>query len=412
MIQVIDSIMGSGKSTWMIKYINSHPEQQYLIVVPYLSEVNRYEVALENIKGFQPRNKPGGKISDFKELVASGRNIVTTHALLKNIDRECLNLLQVQNYNLILDEAMQVIEEYHIPQSDLKIILNNEYIKISDDGFVIWNNENENAKEYKGKWAKEIRKYAELNSLMAYQDSDKTPVKLIWNYPSNFFEYFNNIYILTYLWSGDIQEAYFKLHNIEYQHCSLINGKLSPYSKSNDIIERQKYKQLITVLNDKKLNQIGEREYKSKIPLSSSWYKSNVNSLHMKVLKNHLYNYFHNKVKTPMIDNMWVTFKDYQSKLKGKGYTGSKKNPCFVPFNTRGTNEYANKKSLAFMVNVYLNPVIKNFFVQHNIQLNQDEYATSILVQWIWRSQIREDKPIILYLPSKRMRDLLNEFFA
>ena len=93
--------MGSGKSTWMISYINSHPEQQYLIVVPYLSEVNRYEVALENIKGFQPRNKPGGKISDFKELVASGRNIVTTHALLKNIDRECLNLLQVQNYNLI-----------------------------------------------------------------------------------------------------------------------------------------------------------------------------------------------------------------------------------------------------------------------------------------------------------------------
>ena len=69
MIQVIDSIMGSGKSTWMINYINSHPEQQYLIVVPYLSEVNRYEVALENIKGFQPRNKHGNFLKSLKPVV-------------------------------------------------------------------------------------------------------------------------------------------------------------------------------------------------------------------------------------------------------------------------------------------------------------------------------------------------------
>lgn len=412
MIQVIDSIMGSGKSTWMINYINDHPDQQYLIVVPYLSEVSRYETTLENIKGFQPKNRPGGKISDFKELVASGRNIVTTHALIKNIDRECLDLLKVQNYNLILDESMQVIEEYPIPQSDLKIILDNEYIKISENGFVVWNNENEDAKEYKGKWLKEIKKYAEMESLMAYQDNSKKPVKLIWNYPSKFFDYFNSIYIITYLWSGDIQEAYFKLHNISYEHLTLINGELKPYSSTHDVIERQKYKNLITILDDKKLNQIGEREYKEKIPLTSSWYKSNAQSLYMKVLKNHLYNFFRNKAKTPMKDNMWVTFKDYQGKLKGKGYTGSKKNPCFVPFNTRGTNEYANKKSLAFMVNVYISPIIKNFFSQHNIYLEQDKYATSVLVQWIWRSQIREDKPIVLYLPSERMKDLLDTFWG
>lgn len=411
MIHVIDSIMGSGKSTWMINYINDHPDQQYLIVVPYLSEVDRYETTLQNIKGFQPKNKPGGKISDFKELVASGNSIVTTHALIKNIDRECLNLLKVQNYNLILDETIQVIEEYHIPQSDLKIILDNEYIKISEDGFVFWNNDNEDAKNYKGKWAKEIKKYAELESLMAYQDNKKNPVKLIWNYPSKFFDYFSNIYILTYLWSGDMQEAYFNLHNIDYEHYSLVNGKLIPYSPAHDIIERQKYKELITVLDDRSLNGIGEKEYGNKIPLSSSWYKSNVDTLYMKILNNHLYNFFRHKAKTHMTDNMWVTFKDYKGKLKGKGYTGSSKNPCFVPFNTRGTNEYSHKKSLAFMLDVYLNPLIKNFFLQHGIQIDQNKYATSVLVQWIWRSQIRKGKPVILYLPSKRMRNLLETFF-
>lgn len=32
MIKIIDSIMGSGKSTWMINHINQHPKNQYFII--------------------------------------------------------------------------------------------------------------------------------------------------------------------------------------------------------------------------------------------------------------------------------------------------------------------------------------------------------------------------------------------
>lgn len=412
MIHVIDSMMGSGKSTWMINYINDHPDKQYLIVVPYLSEVSRYETALQNIKGFQPKNKKGNKISDFKQLICQGKNIVTTHALIKNIDRECLDLLKIQNYNLVLDESLQVIEEYTIPQSDLQIILDNKYIVISDDGYIIWNENNPRVKDYTGKWLKSIKHYAQLQSLMAYKSKEDNVIKLIWNYPSRFFDYFQNIYILTYMWYGDIQEAYFKLHDITYSHCTIINNELTIYSKEHDIQQRNKYKNLITVLNDSKLNTIGSTDIFTKIPLSSSWYKSYNNTQYMKILQNHLYNFFRNKTKTPMIDNMWVTFKDYRGKLKGKGYTGSNKNPCFIPYNTRGTNKYSHKKSLAFMVDVYISPIIINFFNQYGIQINIDEYATSTLVQWIWRSQIREGKPIVLYLPSERMRDLFSKFFV
>ena len=35
MIKVVDSLMGSGKTSWAIREMNAHPEQRYLYVTPY-----------------------------------------------------------------------------------------------------------------------------------------------------------------------------------------------------------------------------------------------------------------------------------------------------------------------------------------------------------------------------------------
>lgn len=43
----------------------------------------------------------------------------------------------------------------------------------------------------------------------------------------------------------------------------------------------------------------------------------------------------------------------------------------------------------------------------NGVELNQDLYAISELLQWIWRSAIRDGECIDLYLPSVRMRELL-----
>ena len=412
MIKVIDSIMGSGKSTWMINYINEHPDQQYLIVVPYLSEVDRYSEALNKICVFNPQHRGKTKLEDFKSLIVNGYNIVTTHSLIRNIDDQCLEYLKVQNYTLVLDESLNVLDKYPIELSDLKIIINNQYITIGNDEVVSWNNNNPDALGYNGDWIKNLKRQIDKKSIIAYKDKDNQITQLFWRYPPEFFESFREAFILTYLWKGSLQEAFFKLYEIKYEHLSLLENELHTYSLSDDLFSRQKYKPLINILDDERLNLIGTKIKKGKNPLSSSWYDYNKNSLYIKVLKNHLYNFFRHKVKTPMNDNMWTCFKDYQGKLKGKGYTGSSKTPCFVPFNTKGCNDFSHKKSLAFMINIYVDPNIINFFSKHDISISQDTYATSILVQWIWRSQIREGKPINLYLPSERMRKLLNKFFT
>ena len=62
------------------------------------------------------------------------------------------------------------------------------------------------------------------------------------------------------------------------------------------------------------------------------------------------------------------------------------------------------------MINRYLNPYIKQFFVSNGIDIDEDGYAMSEMLQFLWRSAIRDGKEINVYIPSIRMRKLLEQW--
>jgi len=95
-------------------------------------------------------------------------------------------------------------------------------------------------------------------------------------------------------------------------------------------------------------------------------------------------------------------FKDYANELKNKKYGAE-----FAPINLRVTNEFSNKTSIAYVVNRYMNPIITNYLKSHDIKVNQDLYALSEMVQFIFRSAVREGNKIKLFVPSYRMREIL-----
>ena len=70
-------------------------------------------------------------------------------------------------------------------------------------------------------------------------------------------------------------------------------------------------------------------------------------------------------------------------------------------------NAYRDRTCLVYTSNVFMNVGEKLFFARAGIKVDEDNYALSILIQWIWRSAIREGEDIYIYIPSKRMRDLL-----
>jgi hypothetical protein len=57
-----------------------------------------------------------------------------------------------------------------------------------------------------------------------------------------------------------------------------------------------------------------------------------------------------------------------------------------------------------------LNPAVKQYFLQNGVAIDEDLYATGEMLQWIWRSAIRNGEKINIYIPSMRMRRLLKNW--
>lgn len=398
-IKIVDDIMGSGKSTWAINHINQNPEKKFLCIVPLLSECERFKEKTD-IDIIDPE-KWGSKWKNFRWLVENDKNIVTTHSLIKMMDLDMLELLKSKNYVLMIDECLDVLDTYKISKDDLKIIFNEKLVSLDEDGFLVWNEER---KPYKGVYG-DIKRLCSFKSLMGFkkENSDELARIIMWNFPVDFFKCFDESYIFTYLWEGSIQKSYFDIHGIKYEKYMLdYDRQLIPHCKE---IEYEKRKNIVDLINiyDGKFNKIGMKIGKSN-PLSKSWYedKRKKNRSIFSQLKNNTENYFRTVTKTKSIDNMYTVFKPYCKYVKGEGYTKG-----FVSCNARGTNEFKNKKSLAYLINFFMSPDIKQFVEHYHIEFDDNLFSLSALLQWIWRSQIRDGKSIDLYIPSERMRELL-----
>ena len=83
---------------------------------------------------------------------------------------------------------------------------------------------------------------------------------------------------------------------------------------------------------------------------------------------------------------------------------------AFCPCNLRATNAFREARYLAYLLDIYEPPVIKNWFAARGQMTNERVYALNMLVQWVWRSAVRDGQTIHLYLPSQRMRNILYEW--
>ncbi|UML51007.1 hypothetical protein MKS87_11480 [Bacillus subtilis] len=396
-VKVIDSIMGSGKTSAAIDMINnSGTDENFIFITPYLDEVDRIKKSISSKQIYEPKVKKKGdktqyKFESFHELLSQNKNIVATHNLFKNANDETKELILSGNYTLILDEVMEVVEQLRVKKHDLTTLFESKLIYV-EDGFVKWNEEK---KDYETRYD-DIRDMALNNNLMYFKDNI-----LIWNFPADIFKLFKEVYILTYMFDAQIQRYYYDINNIKYQKyvSEFIDGQYR-FTKHNTEYESILKAQLRNKIKiyEGNLNTVGQLDYS----LSSNWYK-NKSPYTIKKVKNNVFNYFNNIVKSSSDEAMWTTYSEHKNKIKGNGYTKG-----FVSCNARATNDFKHKKHLVYTINRYVNTVLYNYFKEkYQISIDQDAFALSELVQWIWRSAIRDGEEITLYIPSLRMRELL-----
>lgn len=419
-INVVDSVMGSGKTSAMINYINESDDNTHFIyVTPYLTEVKRIIESCPNKKfeepqlSFDRKKKKTTKIKGLQELLKEQKNIVTTHSLFHRFNDEIIDLCYNFDYVLIMDEVTDVINEYNnildegqqpISRSDVKMLLDEKYIRVENGCMIKWNDEKH---DYTGRF-EDIRHKADSDCLAMYgQDI------MLWLFPIKMFKAFRKIYILTYLFSGQLQKYYYDYFGLKYNKLYAFKNNEGKYVFTS---KRQNYKknysELIDIITDKKINQIGDNSDS----LSKSWYTRNIKSPVIEILKKNLSNLYKNKklkydieskeyVKASANDVIWTTFKSYKNNVKVKNFSGT-----FVSCNMRATNEYSNASVVMYPINMYINPFLKNFFVHNNIPVYEEAFSLSEMLQFIWRSRIRNDEKITVYVPSKRMRTLLENW--
>lgn len=84
----------------------------------------------------------------------------------------------------------------------------------------------------------------------------------------------------------------------------------------------------------------------------------------------------------------------------------------WVPCSTKATNRYADRHVCLYDINRFLQPHIADFYEKRGFPINEDVYALSEMIQWIWRSAIRKGEPITVYIPSERMRKLFLDWLG
>lgn len=387
-ITIVDARMGRGKSSAAIRYMNEHKDdKRFLYITPFLDEVDRI---CQRCDFDQPNSDYASKSKELKYYLQHGHNVSTTHSLFYLMDDEALQLVRDMHYSLIVDESLQVVEKVAVTNKDLKLITES-LATVDDHGFIHWIDP-----EYAGKFSgyKDIADAGCLCCVDTVLLDVLNPEQL---------RAFEEIFMLTYMFSGQYQKAYLDFFGLNYSVIGIEEDDFGfKFSSKPDAPPPTNYKSLINIVEKQLPYNIGD-DYAS---LSKNWYKQRgYGNKEISALRRGMRNFFYGIQSGNTRTRLWTCYKDDVDKLvdaKTKRYKNN-----FLQVGARATNAYRSCTDVAYMVNKFIDPCIMKLFYKNGVNVDHNAYALSEMLQWIWRSAIRDGKPINLYIPSRRMRELL-----
>lgn len=409
-IKVLDAMMGSGKTTKLIDDISKLPaDSKVIYITPLLTECHRVagttyepederklpivahqdddgteeyvydsEHPLVNRRFRHPSYIGGSKMENLLYQVQHGCNVVSTHALFRAISPKVAAAIKEQGYILILDEVLSVYEEFDdLKREELEKLISNEILSVDTDKItLVFNKEKFGDTEHTR--YQEIADLCEMRQLMMIDGK-----VVFWEFPISALQVFKEVWVATYLFGGSQMCAYFKSHGVDFDIERFGN-------KPSQI------KHLIKIVDDKKMNAIGDKD--------SALSKQQIVRLKTpnEQLRKNLNTFFRSRHKTKIEERLWTTYKAASGEISAGRFAKS-----WLACSTKATNEWKDTSHVAYLINLYVHPMIVKLLAAKGASMDLNMYALSEMVQFIWRSRIREGKEVQLYVPSKRMRTLM-----
>lgn len=413
-IKIIDKVCGAGKTTWIFSEIDKRSEERWIYVSPYLSEVGddgangRIQNELPDMH-FQSPSKKFSKQSDLKDLLHEGCNVAITHQLYLSMTKDMFEIIEQQEYNLVIDETLDLISLYNADNTDIELLLSKNIVSVEENGLVKWAHKS----DYKGVF-KEVKKLCDLEVLHLFNGQKGSDVFMC-KLPPRLLTSCNQAYLLTYLFDGSIMDTWLKMHKIPYSY-------YDPEGlKDTKLIKKSVRKHLHILKTPRKIKEMHFNGYSTYKPytFSKNWFKRNDEQMDTlsTALDSAVRNYFPRKKKV-----FYTTFKDYcehvtKGSLRHAQYIFDDEelliktfSNTFVAKNQRASNEYADYNCAVHVCNTYPHVKIESYIELLGETIDRDKYALSEIVQWVFRGSIRKGEDMYVLVASMRMKGLLEEW--
>ena len=395
-IKIIDKPCGSGKTTAMISNFNN--QDKYLVIMPLLSEVDRIVEGSKEVEFVQPHandNNAGTKYASLEEHLILGRNIVSTHKMYESIVPLAKAGL-LSDYHIIVDEVPDVVQAIakKSKTSIDEFYIDTGFIEVDEGGGLVSPTQKwiESKNEVSDTLSPKILSAA-MSGCLYLQDRQM----FIWALPEVILEAGLSLTVLTYKAEGSLFVAYLRKLGLSFQ---LENDA------SMDNQFREKAAELIAIkdiqaLKDEKFSHNAQQQ-----GCKSASYCKKVSGSLKNLRGRKLRDVNAKDILITCMKEAWLKpANDNNVKLGPFAKDSRLGEANWIPNTTRGTNNFAHCSHLIYLYDQHPNPYITRWLGDSSREF-ADAYALTELIQWVWRSRVRKEEPITLYIPSLRMRTL------
>lgn len=408
-IRIFDDPCGSGKSRRLIKEMQQAKYEKQdiklMIVVPYLTEIERFQNEVGSDFIFAPITGDGAKIDQLIEALELGKNIITTHALFEEI-RKFRHLLS--EYHVFIDEVPTTTKQVPVffGSVGFKDLIEDRYILVDlVTGLLSITQDGLDAIKIYGDGDPKDKEIAKFLYKVAFTEVYKiSGTYCLMPIPDCLFTEPKSLTILTFLFKGTQLNYYMKMKGYEYQlysdHMELESFKWDMFENIN-FYER-------TSTADTGFNALNKRPAKNRKTVGNFIVKA------MKELRS-----------THKIEQSNILVASHKDAWFGKDKSHSSKvtnETClsklckltksdYTPLITRGTNKFSDKSVLLVLGTENLNPNIARF-LGINTKDAHSRHQLSEIVQLIYRTRIRRGESITLVCVDPYIKKLLKDFIG
>lgn len=432
-IEVVDEIMGTGKSHSTLRYIENlaiTEGQRWIFCTEYLDEIERRTA--ENPLAAPLWRTPtdtgdATKTDHLIELLKEPdtKLVGITHALLLSASNHPLvnSLLKTKGYRLFLDETIDLISPYNrVKFGDFLKCLDRKEISITDPyGKVSWIVDDSTITHGNTTSTDDLKRDAAKGIVYSAVQSGSVGESVILVEIQNevILTQFERVIVATYNINNTLFDAYLKIKGITRVVCK-------------DVVCGRNTTKAAIKANIEFINKY-DKQFRG-MSLSGNWYKAESSPDDYKVInktikaigdKNGCKGNAHLLGFTVPAERLGKQRDKKRVQPTGYPHTvcgvvvdakgiereeHSKALSTYIPCNARASNEYANKTVMVHAFNRYAMVPVTRFLDHYGIEYSNEQFALNELVQWVWRSAIRNGEKIKLAILSTRMRDLFTRW--